>query len=114
MKDQNFNIGDKVIALTNPLDQYCQPRKKGNKYIINGLLYCCKCGHQMINIGKKINRTIMNDTIECFCGNTQNADGNFWTSNKHFIKADNIDQAIEQCVEVEDYEFASVLRDLNR
>lgn len=106
----NFKVGDKVIALTNPSSEGSQPRIKGEIYCVNAVSYCGGCGKQRINIGYYISH---NNTgyIDCSsCNYSQPNNGLCFTDIKHFSKVDN--KALENAVEEENYELASVLRDL--
>lgn len=75
-----FEVGQKVVALTNPRDSWCQPRIKGNTYTVMAIKYCVKCGEQLINIGE------MTDVLHgrCGCGNIYSINGLFWTYSKYF------------------------------
>jgi hypothetical protein len=105
---KTFNIGDKVIALTNSTNEFSQPRVKGKMYIVVNLMYCQKCGEQMISLGYKSQWP----SIVCKCDNLQNNDGLHYTLSSHFAKADDFDQEIEEAVKEENYELAALLRDL--
>lgn len=103
-----FNIGDKVVALTNPSSEHSQPRIKGKMYIVVNLMYCQKCGEQMISLGLKSK----NSLVHCTCNHLQNNDGFHFTLSKHFAKVDEFDQEIEEAIKDEEYEIAALLRDL--
>lgn len=110
-----FKIGDKVIALTNPEDNCCQPRIKGNIYVVEAILYCHKCGKQSINIGEKatLEEFIHPDHVECECGAITIDDGKlFYTDSELFAKVDDLEEELEEAVHNEDYELASILRDI--
>ena len=105
---KTFNIGDKVIALTDSKNELSQPRQKGKIYIVVSLMYCQRCGIQMVSLGIKSKRP----KIHCTCGCSQNNDGLCFTHSKHFAKVDEFDQEIADAVEEENYELAALLRDL--
>jgi len=105
---KTFNIGDKVIALTNPMTIHSQPRIKGKMYIVVSVMYCQQCGIQMISLGVKAN----NPSILCTCSNVQHNDGLCYTQSIHFAKVDEFDKEIEEAVAEENYELAALLRDL--
>lgn len=105
---KRFNIGDKVIALTDPRNELSQPRVKGKMYIVVSLMYCQKCGDQMISLGVKS----VNGRLLCDCGCAQENDGFFYTRSTNFAKVDEFDQEIAEAVSDENYELASLLRDL--
>ena len=104
---KNFKKGDIVIALTNPLNKYCQSRIKGKSYTVNDVMYCCNCGIQAINIGVKSYHIL----VSCKCGSSQSNKGLQWTNSIHFIKVDDLEFGIESALKEEDYELAIILRD---
>ena len=106
--DNKFKIGDEVIALTNQPEERAQPRVKGQKYIVEDVMYCHKCGVQTINLG--VLTSCINS--ECQCGDIHDNYGKHWTNSKYFIKPENISDALEDALSNEDYEFAITLRDL--
>jgi protein-arginine kinase activator protein McsA len=105
---KRFKIGDKVIALNNPPDNNCQPRVKGNTYIVEAIMYCSGCGEQQINIGSSSSK----NNMKCTCGEVVLNKGLKWTHSYLFTKINDLDIAIEEAVENEDYEMAVILRDL--
>jgi protein-arginine kinase activator protein McsA len=108
---KNLKIGDQVIALTNPQGDYAQKRVKGNIYTVKDVLYCHSCGSQKINIGMP---KIKHNTVGCNCGAISDNKGLGWTSSNLFVKVDDIHNAIDVACEVEDYETAAMLRDINK
>ena len=106
---KKFDIGDKVIALTDPLNPGSQPRIKGKIYKVESILYCSYCGEQMINIGETSTSTILHHSK---CGNKQENKGLHWTSSDHFSKIDDFDESLQEAIESENYELACLLRDL--
>ena len=107
MSTIRHNIGDKVIALTNPLNDMCQNRVKGKTYIVVDCVYCTKCGTQSINIGE----LSIYPESECVCGNISLSGGKYWTDSMYFSNANNIEEALSESIKKEDYELASLLRD---
>jgi hypothetical protein len=105
-----FNIGDKVVALSNQPRPSCQERVKGRVYSVEKILYCPTDGHQMINIGP----TSENDFYNCSCGKKHATNGFKWTLSREFAKVDNVEEALEEAVANEDYDLAIVLRDINK
>ena len=103
------SIGDKVVALTNPLNNLCQNRVKGTVYTVLDTKYCSKCGVQSINIGEI--STYKNS--ECSCGNISLSEGRYWTDSFHFANVDNIKDALSESIKTENYELSSLLRDIN-
>lgn len=101
-------IGDKVVALTNPQNNLCQPRVKGTVYTVIDCTYCSKCGVQSINIGE---RTEIEEG-ECNCGYISKNNGKFWTDSKYFANVTNIEKSLSEAIKEENYELASSLRDL--
>jgi hypothetical protein len=108
-------IGDRVVALTNPMDDDCQPRIKGHVYVVEAICYCAKCGKQAINIGQHIDESRYNDETECDCGySTKENDWLFYTDSELFAKVDDIEETLTEAINNEDYELASMLRDLKK
>jgi hypothetical protein len=101
--------GEEVIALSNSVENE-QLRVKGNLYVVNAIGYCSGCGEQIINISgeSKIKEG------KCTCGNIQPSKGLWWTKSRHFVKSEesSIKKALEEALELEDYELAITLRDL--
>lgn len=107
---KRFNIGDKVVALTNSPNSRCQKRVKGNIYTVLDVDYCRRCGGQGINIGGKDASAI---DVKCNCGSSQeSSNGLYYTDSKHFALADNLHQELENAVAEERYEDAQVLNEL--
>lgn len=105
-----FKPGDKVIALTNPKNAFSQPRVKGKIYTVEAIYFCSGCGNQMVNLGFKTK----NSKIFCGpCDNMQSSKGLCWTRSEHFSKVDDFEESLKEALENEDYEMASLLRDLN-
>lgn len=106
------NINDRVLALTNPPNDKAQFRIKGQVYVVKAIMYCSTCGIQSINIGELSTRPVPN--VNCACGSTNLNKGLGWTDSKYFAKMDeaSIAEVIEQAVKDEDYELATVLRDI--
>lgn len=107
---KRFNIGETVIALTNPSGVNCQPRVKGQPYVVEAIMYCKGCGLQTINIGPKSESTY----VTCTCGSEQVPDGLYWTASKHFARPQELEAEIEKAVEAEDYETAQELSLINK
>lgn len=111
-RNKIFKYGQSIVALTNtPLDtdfRY-QKRTRGNVYKVHEIQFCCKCGVQMINIGQ-VSCSTLNDTLECNCGNEQDALGLYWTESKHFCGMDDLEEEMLFASEKEDYEFAGELK----
>jgi len=105
----NFKIGQKVVALTNPPDDTCQPRVKGKIYTVIDVLYCHKCGIQSINLGYK---AVHANVVECICGVDKSNEGLRWTLSSLFAPLDNLESSITEAVEKEDYETAQLLHDI--
>ena len=111
--EKRFQIGDKVVSLTNPTREGSQPRVKGKTYNVQAVQYCSGCGVQVINLGYHLpNNAIYYSG--CICGKEIFNEGLFWTLSKFFAKVDDLETAIEEAVENEDYETAAILRDLNK
>lgn len=65
---------------------------------------------QRINIGEASKRK----GIRCHCGFVQSTGGLSFTNSNNFTKIDSINESMEEAVLQEDYEFAAVLRDINK
>jgi hypothetical protein len=110
---KQFKVGDNVISLTSSTAPGSQVRKKGKIYQVDATAYCIGCGNQRINIGQRTD----SPTVQCGkCDVVQATGERHWTSSEHFIKIDpeSISQAIEECVENENYEDAAFLRDFEK
>lgn len=106
--DKRFSVGETVIALKTTSVARAQPVVKGNKYTVNAIRYCSKCGKQMINVAGSSGI----QTVECGCGEVGDA-GNLWyTDVKYFARPQDLLAEIESAVEIEDYETAATLTDL--
>lgn len=106
----NFKIGEKVIALTNPRDPNSQPRVKGQLYEVLDVLYCSKCGEQLINI-----TTIQthSPTFYCECGQRRIPNHNkYWTYSRFFAKPEELQSELDRAIEEENYEEAITIRDI--
>ena len=115
---KRFEIGQIVVALTNPPDEFNQPRTKGCKYPILDVMYCSKCGIQDINIAGELGKYAPNGKLwskymTCSCGNTSLNHGKHWTNSENFALVDDIKEELEEAVANEDYELAALLRDIN-
>lgn len=100
--------GDRVIALTDPENQDCQQRVKGQVYSVLSVMYCQKCGIQSVYIGGK-SQAFTEDIVKCYCGSEQPALGKSWTDSNLFVKVD--EQSMQEAVDREEYELAAVIRD---
>jgi len=105
-KNIRHKIGDNVVALTDPENEECQPRKKGHVYTVFDVAYCPKCGVQEINIGPHTNSAY---TL-CDCGGRHDTRGLFWTHSCLFAPID--EATMQSAIEEENYELAAILRDL--
>jgi hypothetical protein len=103
-----FKIGDRVVALTNPKHEHSQPRIKGKIYTVQDILYCSNCGIQLINISGLCDFNY----LLCECGSRCENYKQHWTTYKHFAKVDDLSSALEEAIENEDYELASMLNEL--
>lgn len=110
---KRFEIGDKVVALVSSTHPFTQTRIKGNVYTVEDILYCTKCGIQVINIGQKCKGNT--GLLECsICGDTSSNRNLGWTQSRYFAKVDDLSEAIEEAVAEEDYETAALLRDIGK
>ena len=107
----NHKVGDKVVALSDPMTERSQPRIKGKIYVVKAVAYCPFCGCQSINIGVKVK----DGRCKCSnqCGTRENR-GLAWTNSRHFANLYNLDEAIRVAVEGEEYELAMMLTDLQK
>jgi hypothetical protein len=109
-KNIRHKIGDRVVALTNPPSDRSQFRVKGQIYKVVDVSYCSKCGNQTINIGQQTNCV----NFECDCGFTSPTNGLHWTNSYLFVKVDDIEDTLTEAINNEDYELASILRDVEK
>lgn len=109
--NKRFSVGQKVIALNSSKSKDHQPRIKGNIYVIKSVIYCHNCGLQYLNFGYKAN--FDTDVFgTCKCGSKTHAKGLLWSNSKNYAPLDDIEEVLRMAVEEEDYEFASLLRDI--
>lgn len=103
-----FKIGEKVIALTNPKDRTCQPRKRGEIYPVLDIMFCCKCGEEKINIVGSIDHTVFGKHNRCSCGSRILNYGLYWTAVKHFAPLTSLSDAIEYRLKVSEPELEAL------
>lgn len=108
---KRFEIGEVVIALTNPRSERCQPRTKGSTYVVCAIQYCSKCGTQLINIGPKARINISGIGV-CSCGSYMQHEGLCWTKSDLFARPQELQAEIQEAVAVENYEKAHELQQL--
>ena len=104
-----FKKGEKVIALTNPLNSRSQPRVKGQLYTVLNVLYCSYCGIQFINICDKFTKA---PKLECLCNAKVYHHGKMWTASEHFSRPEELSDELDKFLEEEKYEEACIIRDL--
>jgi hypothetical protein len=105
-----FKIGERVIALTDPLHPKSQPRVKGQLYTVLDVNYCFKCGVQAINI---TTISTPNPYYYCECGQDSIPNRNkYWTLSRFFAKPEELSDELDKCLEEENYEQACIIRDL--
>ena len=97
---KKFNVGEKVVALTNPFNQFSQPRVKCKIYKVLDVLYCSKCGDQAINVSGKDEDCF----VDCTCGHEQHNNGLWWTSSEYFARPSELQAELEQAEMEERYE----------
>jgi hypothetical protein len=108
-----FQIGEKVISLTNAYDELSQPRIKGNLYLVKDILYCIKCGEQSINVGPKLNLDIFLDYTDCKCGvDNLPCFGLHWTDSVNFIRPEHLEGLMLEKANEEDYESAAEIKEM--
>lgn len=106
--ENQFTIGERVIALSTTGTDKGQPRVKGILYTVKNVMYCSKCGIQAINIGELI-LPGQSHKVECYCGHVMLNEGLQWTASSQFAKIDY--SSLKHAVEEEDYELACIIRD---
>lgn len=84
----------------------------GNRYIVNAVKYCSECGVQTINVSGSVSSGVSDVTVQCGCGSSQPSKGLWWTNSRYFIRPIELTSKLRECVENEDYETASELRDI--
>jgi len=107
--NKKHNIGDKVVALSSA-SRPCQPRKQGKIYTITNVYYCPRKGNQLVNIDntKKISRL-----TRCSCGEIHsNMPNSSLTIAEEFVNINDIQDEIDNAVEIENYELAHVLHQI--
>lgn len=110
---QKFKVGDIVIPLSNPFNKYSQKRKKGVPCEVTAIMYCSKEGFQLINVDNNSAPKVADGFLSCSCGELHLSNDIAWTDASEFIKADNLEHALEIAVANEDWDLAIRLRDLN-
>ncbi len=105
---KKFEIGDYVIALTNPRDESCQSRVKGNIYKVLELKYCSKCGIQSIHIGGKT-KIVTSNIGNCGICGVEYTQLMSFTRSELFSKVD--EDSLQEAVSEEEYELAAIIRD---
>jgi hypothetical protein len=108
MKRQ-FKIGDKIVSLVDGTETRV---KKGDRFNVLDIMYCSKCGTQIVDIGFK--EATYLKSLKCLCHNINliNYNNTKWCDNKYFIHEDDLECELVEAVENEDYEFAQVLKDI--
>lgn len=107
---KKFKIGEKVVALTNPLSKNGQPRLKGKIYDVLAKIYCFDCGEQHINICGKVKNIELSKTIfKCRCGSINNSNGLWWTTSEFFARPSELQAELEQAEMEERYEECAEL-----
>jgi hypothetical protein len=107
---QKFKIGDEAIALSSA-SRPNQPRVKGKSYTVTDIQYCPKLGAQFINVNN-INCGGSSGKLTCKCGTWHEARGLSWTYSINFVHPEDLESRMEDAVEEEDYELATVIRDV--
>lgn len=98
-------VGDKVIALNSSIDDdRVQKRIKGEIYTIQDIIYCTKCGVQLVNIGEKSDRS----ENKCSCGKVNSSFNLKWTFSKYFIPID--EKFLSSMEEMEEYEICETIK----
>tara|TARA_R110000868_G_scaffold5041_1_gene31081 strand:- start:3103 stop:3435 length:333 start_codon:yes stop_codon:yes gene_type:complete len=107
--DNKHKISDKVVALNSTPPEFaerCQPRVKGNVYTVIDVMFCNTCGEQVVNVS---NTATEREYLLCSCRRDKMpTKGVHWTVSGNFAP---IDEMLNHAVEVEDYEYACILRD---
>jgi hypothetical protein len=106
---RNLIKGDKVIALSTNNDNLEQTRVKGATYIVHDVMYCNKCGNQLINVGCKTSKQTV-----AHCDTFMLADGLAWTNRDVFLLLDDVEAVTNlkiEAVREQDYETAILIRD---
>ena len=107
-----IDIGDEVIALTTPENDFSQKRIRGSEYKVTGILECPK-GCKLVNIDNTP-ASIDSKIVSCNCNMHHDNGGLAWTFVDHFVKREDIPKALDKALGVEDYATAILLRDLNK
>lgn len=97
---KKFNVGEKVVALTNSPGNMYQPREKGKVYTVLAVGYCSGCGVQRINVAGKNKAGI----TKCNCGHEQPNNGLWWTKSQFFSRPCELQAELELAEQEERYE----------
>ena len=103
---KKFKIGEEVVALSTQTGEGFQRRIKGAVYPVKRIIYCSKCGDQLINIS---DATPNSNYGVCPCGGVNEFNGSEYTNAKHFGKTGGIHAQIKEAEEAENYELAGFL-----
>lgn len=109
--EQRFKVGDKVIALSSSTRISQQPRVIGEKYVVADVRFCRSCGKQTISL--QDSPLSVHQRSQCGCGQNEKST-KMWSYSSLFI-LDNPKElaiALEEAVKEENYELASILRDV--
>lgn len=97
-------LGDRVMAITSNKIIKTQPRKKGDVYIVSDVMFCSRCGDQLINIGCESPR----GNLLCGCGISQYNKMKKWTYSKEFIPI--TEEYLKQMELEENYEICIMIK----
>lgn len=111
---QKFKVGDTVIPLSNPFNKFSQKRKKGDPCEVTAVMYCSKEGFQLVNVDDNREPKNSAGVFGCCCGELHLSNGLAWTDSSEFVKASNLEEALNIAVANEDWDLAIKLRDLNK
>lgn len=107
-----FKVGQVVVPLSNPFNKYSQKRKIGEPCEVTEVRFCSKKGHQLLNLNGNKALKEAGGFFGCVCGELHLDDGLAWTSSDEFVLGSNMKEALQNALDIEDYDTAIKLRDL--
>jgi len=108
---KQFQVKDKVVALTTPENELSQHRVRGKVYEVTDTFICPNKSIQLININDTKQKS-ETSYIGCVCGEVHENRGLAWTHSDHFTSVNDVKDALAQAISNEDYDMAIALRDL--
>lgn len=108
----NFKVGEQVIALKSQPTKTTQPRIKGNLYIVKDVMFCSKCGIQVVNLGYKTPIGYGKFSSFMCCSNVQENNGLYWTRSEYFARPDELESLMLNMANEDNFEGAQEIKDI--